>query len=164
MRVTKYTDDKLRLRIKYLFSLATEKRLRAENYLHEHRNDEDYKHKNDEYEAIKEEARKVVIEARDLIDSGQIPWVEAHGGNDCDARGRTPEVIARRIFDTFTAKNDLSDFGGRAIELAVKVSGNFGSRQYTLMFHNPATVKTVIEQLQQELDGWDDWDGVGYEF
>lgn len=160
MKATNFSDSELQTKVNYLFSVAEEWRVVAAAYLQNN-----YGTRDDKYRIMKLSASRLMAEAYDLIHSGQLPWVVENGlGNNCDVTARKTEVIARRVFDTFTAENDLSDFGGRAIELTVTVSEERGGTQHTLVFRDPMTVQRVIEQLQQELDGWDDWDGGSYEF
>lgn len=170
MKKTDYTDDELSEKIKHLFSVADSWNIEAAEYLKEQRGDKTYIQvwhggMDDKYQAMKAESGQLMAQAYDLIESGQIPWIAENGlVNNCDIRGRTTEVIARRIFDTLVGESDTSGFDGRTISLTVATSGDFGSSQYSLTFRNPATVKATIEQLQQELDGWDNWNGGFHKF
>lgn len=161
MRKTEYTDDELRDKIASLFFVAGEQSDEANAHMKKQQAEKGYGGQDAKYWALKNGANKSINAAYTLIDSGQIPWLENNGlGNNCDMSGQTTEVVARRVFDRFTNDNELSDFDGRAIELRVtRRPADGGGSEHTLTFRNPATVKAAIEQLQMELDGWDDWNG-----
>ncbi len=122
-------------------------------------------YKNPTYQKAEREKLEWATRCRVYEESGAVPWIEIRGmGNKMDDH-EPPTIWASRVFDGYVAREANEgryagivdpELDGRAIRLNVNSHGSV----YQLNFFRPEAIQEIINQLQYELDRWDeDWDG-----
>jgi len=151
-RETGLTDRQLIDRVNELYGLASQ----AQARMHLIERDQPGYRNNEQWRIFERQKIMYLIEASDLMESGQIPWLQDTGvGNITDDYGETT-VIVRRIYSSHQAENPHSVSDGRVIQLMVETDGR---HRLSLAFTRPETIQEAIDQLQDELADWDEYDG-----